>query len=104
MNRTYPTTLVLQSLARGYHYGFDVMEATSLASGTVYPILRKLEREALATSSWEDAGVAHRAQRPPRRYYRITALGERVLQASRERFREVEIAVTPRAEPLEEQP
>jgi DNA-binding PadR family transcriptional regulator len=96
MNRTYPTTLVLQALARGYHHGFDIMEATGLASGTVYPILRRLEGEGLAASKWEDAAVARRSQRPPRRYYRITAPGRRVLEEARLRFREVEIAVAER--------
>ena len=45
VNLTLPTTLVLQALARGHHYGFDVMDATGLPSGTVYPLLRRLEHE-----------------------------------------------------------
>ena len=46
MNLTYPTTLVLHALASGVRHGFDVIDATGLPSGTVYPILRRLEREA----------------------------------------------------------
>ena len=45
MKLTYPTTLVLHALANGVRHGFDVIDATGLASGTVYPILRRLERE-----------------------------------------------------------
>ena len=45
MRLTYPTTLVLQALLQGHHHGFDIMDATSLPSGTVYPILRRLEAE-----------------------------------------------------------
>ena len=42
-NVTYPTTLVLQALARGTRYGFDIADVTGLQSGTVFPALRRLE-------------------------------------------------------------
>ena len=61
------TILVLQALARGFRYGFDVMDATELPSGTVYPILSKLEAAGLARSAWEDARIARREKRPPLR-------------------------------------
>ena len=79
---TYPTTLVLQALANGFHHGFDIIDATGLPSGTVYPILRRLERETLASARWERAEIAHRAQRPPRRYYELTAAGEALLETA----------------------
>src|SRR5262245_21252768 len=53
MNLTYPTTLVLHALANGSGHGFDVIDATGLASGTVYPILRRLEEERLVSARWE---------------------------------------------------
>ena len=81
------TILVLQALARGFRYGFDVMDATELPSGTVYPILSKLEATGLARSAWEDARIARREKRPPRRYYEITAAGSRALAASVEHYR-----------------
>jgi DNA-binding PadR family transcriptional regulator len=87
MNLTYPTTLVLQALASGYHHGFDILDATGLPSGTVYPILRRLDREGMVRAKWEKAEVAHREQRPPRRYYELTAAGERLLAAARDRYR-----------------
>jgi PadR family transcriptional regulator PadR len=87
VNLTYPTTLVLQSLAHGFHYGFDILDVTGLPSGTVYPILRRLEREALVVASWEDAEIAHREHRPPRRYYELTAAGEAMLETARARYR-----------------
>jgi len=87
MKTTYSTTLVLEALARGYHYGFDVMDATNLPSGTVYPILRRLEREGLVTSEWEAEGVAQSEQRPPRRYYAINADGLKVFEQTAERYR-----------------
>ena len=96
VNLTYPTALVLQALARGFHYGFDIMDATGLPSGTVYPILRRLDREGLLTSAWEKAATAQREQRPPRRYYDITPPGEEMLRDATARFRALEQAV-PRA-------
>jgi PadR family transcriptional regulator, regulatory protein PadR len=87
VNLTYPTTLVLQSLAHGFHYGFDVIDATGLPSGTVYPILRRLKREALVSASWEDVEIAQRERRPPRRYYELTAAGDAVLETALTRYR-----------------
>src|ERR687892_452285 len=87
MNLTYPTTLVLHALANGVRHGFDVIDATGLPSGTVYPILRRLEREALASASWEDAAIAHEEQRPPRRYYELTPAGKAVLATALARYR-----------------
>jgi PadR family transcriptional regulator PadR len=93
LNLTYPTALVLQALARGFHHGFDIMDATGLPSGTVYPILRRLDREGLLKSAWEKAAIAEREQRPPRRYYEITAAGQDMLADAIERYRVLDQAV-----------
>jgi len=98
LNLTYSTALVLQALSRGFHFGFDIMDATGLPSGTVYPILRRLDREGLLKSTWEKQAIAQREQRPPRRYYEITAAGEAMLADAIERYRVLDQAVarTPR--------
>ena len=70
---------VLQALAGGSEYGFDIIDATTLPSGTVYPALSRLERDGLVKSSWEDPVKAHRDRRPPRRYYRLSSEGRRAL-------------------------
>ena len=93
MKLTYPTALVLQALARGFHYGFDIMDATGLPSGTVYPILRRLDGEGLLASAWEKQADAQREQRPPRRYYDITAAGEALLADAASRYRALDQAV-----------
>ena len=95
LNLTYTTALVLQALSRGFHHGFDIMDATGLPSGTVYPILRRLDREGLLESNWEEQAEAQKEQRPPRRYYGITGAGERMLLAATERFRTLDQAVAP---------
>ena len=90
MNLTYPTALVLHALVQGYHYGFDIMDVTGLPSGTVYPILRRLDREALVRAKWERAELAQREQRPPRRYYELTATGEALAESAVKRYRALE--------------
>ncbi len=87
MRLTYPTTLVLQALLQGHHHGFDIMDATGLPSGTVYPILRRLDDEGHVRSRWEKEGLARREQRPPRRYYELTANGRRVAADAASRYR-----------------
>ena len=42
---SYTMALILLALENGYRYGFDVMVVTGLASGTVYPALRRLEEK-----------------------------------------------------------
>lgn len=73
---TYPTAAVLLAIRAGHRYGFDVMDATGLPNGTVYPLLRRLERRGVLAGVWEDEVVARADNRPPRRYYRLTPAGE----------------------------
>jgi PadR family transcriptional regulator PadR len=81
------TVAVLLALADGASYGFDIMDATGLASGTVYPILARLESRGLATSHWEDPEVHRQEGRPARKYYRVAPEGRRALATELERFR-----------------
>jgi DNA-binding PadR family transcriptional regulator len=55
-------------------YGTDLMAATGLASGSLYPILTRLRRAGWAQARWEDVDPSV-AGRPPRRYYRLSAEG-----------------------------
>jgi DNA-binding PadR family transcriptional regulator len=81
--------MVLQAVADGFEYGFDVIDATGLPSGTVYPALSRLERDGWLRSAWEDDHRAHREGRPARRYYRVTAPGLRVLHETLNHYRSV---------------
>jgi PadR family transcriptional regulator, regulatory protein PadR len=78
---------VLAAVSRSVRYGFDIMDSTDLPSGTVYPVLGRLERDGYVRSKWESQTVAQREKRPPRRYYEITAAGSRALAASLEHYR-----------------
>lgn len=73
---TYPTAAVLLAIRSGYRYGFDIMDATGLPDGTVYPLLRRLERRGVLAASWEGEEEAHGEGRPQRRYYELTPVGE----------------------------
>ena len=64
---------VLQAIADGFQYGFDIIDRTQLPSGTVYPALGRLERDGLVRSAWENEADAHAEGRPARRYYQLTA-------------------------------
>jgi PadR family transcriptional regulator PadR len=86
--RLGPATVeVLQAIATGHRYGFDIMDATGLPGGTVYPALAALERDSLVSSDWEDPAVAQADKRPPRRYYTVALKGETALRAELERLR-----------------
>lgn len=54
--------------------GADLFRVTKLASGTLYPILARLEQARWLKSTWEDIDAAD-AGRPARRYYKITPTG-----------------------------
>lgn len=77
---TVPVLRVLQAfLAAGGAeplYGLELMDQTGLKSGTLYPVLARLEEAGWVTSSWEDADP-RAAGRPRRRYYELTGVGQR---------------------------
>jgi DNA-binding PadR family transcriptional regulator len=58
-------------------YGFELMQLTGLASGSLYPILARLERVGWIAGAKEDIDPKQ-AGRPPRRYYVLTGEGARV--------------------------
>ena len=64
----------LQELA-----GTDIQKLTDLQTGTLYPILLRLEEAGWLVSSWEEIDPKV-AQRPRRRYYRLTGLGTKKAQ------------------------
>lgn len=83
---TYSVALVLQALERGFQYGFDIIEATGLRSGTVYPILRRLARGKLVRAHWEPVARARAENRPPRRYYELTDNASSLLELAKDRY------------------
>ena len=80
---SHTAAMILQAIDAGLIYGFSIMETTGLPSGTVYPAMRRLERDKLIGSRWERQSIADAEQRPPRKYYKLTTAGSEALQASR---------------------
>src|SRR3954452_25498873 len=83
---SHTAAMILQAISVGYVYGFSIMEMTGLPSGTVYPAMRRLERDDLIRSQWERQAIADAEQRPQRKYYKLTAAGITSLEASRKRY------------------
>ena len=86
LRMTYATATVIQALDRGLRHGFDIIDATGIRSGTVYPLLRRFEDAKLVRSRWEAVAIARAENRPPRKYYELTEAAEPMLQAARDRF------------------
>ena len=83
---SHTAAMILQAIHTGDGYGFSVMEMTGLPSGTVYPAMRRLERDGLIRSQWERQSIADAEQRPPRKYYKLTRLGQATLESSQRRY------------------
>ena len=69
------TVAVLQALkgnSRTWRYGYDLSKVTGLKSGTLYPILTRLQHEGWLENKWEQSSEQGR---PPRHLYRLTAVG-----------------------------
>jgi PadR family transcriptional regulator, regulatory protein PadR len=74
---TLPTQLVLRALLTEptrEMYGLQICTDAGLPSGTIHPILARLEGLGWLESRWEDASP-HEQGRPRRRYYRLTTDG-----------------------------
>lgn len=69
--------------------GAEIARSTGLASGTLYPILIRLERSRWIESKWEN-GDPRELGRPRRRLYRVTAFG---VKSARSTFREIRSAI-----------
>lgn len=83
---SHTAAMVLQAIDAGFVYGFSIMEMTGLPSGTVYPAMRRLERDELIRSHWERQAIADAEQRPPRKYYKMTAAGRGALEVAHSRY------------------
>jgi DNA-binding PadR family transcriptional regulator len=75
---TQPTLKVLRFLLetpREGRSGAEMSKATKVGSGTLYPMLARLESAGWLTSEWEVIDPRE-AGRPRRRFYKLTALGQ----------------------------
>jgi DNA-binding PadR family transcriptional regulator len=76
---TLQTLAVLQAMLDApaeAHYGLEIAGAVSFPTGTVYPILARLEQAGWVSSAWENVSPAAEG-RPRRRLYTLTGSGAR---------------------------
>ena len=53
-----------------WQHGYALSQATGIASGTLYPILMRLDKQRWLETRWEQPG---KIGRPPRHLYRLTS-------------------------------
>ncbi len=81
---TQPTLKVLRFLLekpREGRSGAEMSKATKVGSGTLYPMLARLEAAGWLVSEWEVIDPSE-AGRPRRRFYKLTALGQNNARAA----------------------
>ena len=74
--------VILKVLAQKPNYGYEIVKSVNEEAdnfyvwqeGTIYPVLRKLEKEGLLRSRWEEADTDRK-----RKYYYITARGREAI-------------------------
>jgi PadR family transcriptional regulator PadR len=65
--------------ARGrWSYGYELASLTGIKSGTLYPLLIRLEAQGVLEAEWQKPVASGR---PPRHAYRLTADGQRLALA-----------------------
>ncbi len=68
----------LMAAGRGWSYGYELASLTGIRSGTLYPLLIRLEAQGYLEAEWQQPAATGR---PPRHAYRLTAAGQRLASA-----------------------
>jgi PadR family transcriptional regulator, regulatory protein PadR len=79
--------LAVLSLMGSASYGYNLIQRLAglgleIEEGTLYPLLRRLEKQGLLQSEWDTT------ESRPRKYYRISQAGQDVLTALRVEWQE----------------
>jgi PadR family transcriptional regulator, regulatory protein PadR len=78
MNRSRslsPQALVIVDILASHQdwcHGYSIMTEAGVKSGTLYPVLMRLENQGLLEARWEESELRGR---PPRHVYRLTQAG-----------------------------
>ena len=88
--------VVLEILARGEMYGYELSEALcqrsgeilTLGRGTLYPLLYNLEAKELVKGKWKESENGRR-----RRYYTITGKGKKQLASQKQQWQQLQEGV-----------
>lgn len=85
---------ILALLDRGPNYGAAVVDdlaarpGLAAGPGTVYPLLSRLKRSGMVETAWQESPVG-----PPRKYYRLTQVGQHTLALTRQSWHELALAM-----------
>ena len=84
---------ILSVLSKGDQYPSEIIEKMKeakliIVEGTLYPLLTRLKNEGLLSYRWEESTSG-----PPRKYYKLTELGEQFLKELEKTWRELADAV-----------
>jgi PadR family transcriptional regulator PadR len=98
--------LILRTLLREPTHGYAIAkhikrtseELLQVETGSLYPALHRLEAKGWIEASWKHAETGKRA-----RYYRLTALGRKQLNAERSKWRAFTRAVSLILSPSDEE-
>ncbi len=88
-------TLILEIVSHSPSYGYEICQTAEersrgmfeLKEGSLYPALHRLERQKLLTSFWEEA------ENRRRKYYKLTAAGQKSLEARRREWQQFSTGV-----------
>jgi transcriptional regulator len=88
-------TLILEIVSHGPSYGYEICQTAEhrsrgtfeLKEGSLYPALHRLERQKLLSSFWEEA------ENRRRKYYKLTAAGQKSLAARRQEWQQFSTGV-----------
>lgn len=82
---------ILLMLDKKTYYGYEILQTLSgypiisSTESTVYPLLRRLEKEKFLQSVWQDSAEGL----PPRKYYSLTPEGREYLNAMNEEWEQL---------------
>ncbi|MCW1891915.1 MAG: PadR family transcriptional regulator [Candidatus Uhrbacteria bacterium] len=84
---------ILLVIAKRKTYANEIIESLkdvqlTVVEGTIYPLLSRLKNADLLTYDWEESKAG-----PPRKYYSLTAKGERFLTSCKEQWQNLEHAI-----------
>lgn len=90
------SVLILSLLGDRAMHTFEIQQEAELRSarqfqlreGTIYPVLRQMERDGLLTAEWRE-GETER----PRKYYVITSKGQRAAESKRAQWTAISAAM-----------
>ena len=85
---------ILAVLSQRETYGYEISQTLKnygfgdISEGTIYPLLLRLEKNALITATYRDMGRG-----PKRKYYTLTAAGQTELEQFADNFQALAAAV-----------